>query len=122
MKTDRDMPPTQTIKPIDPPPDSSDPTAAMLKADIDSGRTGDKTEVFDPGMAMLGTCEEAGGNSLTPEQLALARKEEAKIRWSQGASKRSYAHRHTNLALYAFVGLIAVVAIVVVGAFLIDWA
>jgi hypothetical protein len=122
MKTDRDMPPTHTIKPIDPPPDSNAPTAAMLKADIDSGRTGDKTEVFDPGMAMLGTCEEAGGHPLTPEQLALARKEETKIRWSLGAAKRSYAHHHTNAALYGFVGLIAVVALIVVGAFLIDWA
>jgi hypothetical protein len=122
MQTDRDMPPTHTIKPIDQPPDSAAPTAAMLKADIDSGASGDKTEVFDPGMAMLGTCEEAGGHPLTPEQLALARREETKIRWSLGASKQSYAHRHTNLALYGFIGLIALVAILVVGALVLDWA
>ncbi len=115
MKTDRDMPPTHTIKPIDPPPDSGDPTAAMLKADIDSGRTGDKTEVFDPGMAMLGTCEEAGGHSLSPQDIAKARRLEGAQRWAQGARKRSYAHYHGNAALYAFVGFIAVVAVVIVG-------
>ena len=37
-----------TTKPIDPPPSSGRPTSAQLKADIDSGRTGDKVGVFDP--------------------------------------------------------------------------
>ncbi len=40
------------------PADAPKPNTAMLKGDIDSGRSGDKVEVFDPGMAMLGTCEE----------------------------------------------------------------
>ena len=44
-------------------------TAAMLKNDIDSGRTGEKVAVLDVGMANLGTCEEASGTPLTPQQL-----------------------------------------------------
>ncbi len=111
-----DLPPTRTIEPIDQPPASDNPTMAMLKADIDSGATGDKTEVFDPGMAMLGTCEEAGGHSLSPKDIAKARRLEGAQRWMKGAQKKSYAHYHGNAALYGFVGFIAVVALVVVGA------
>lgn len=40
--TKSDIPPTHTINPIDPPPNSDSPIAAMLKADIDSGVSGDK--------------------------------------------------------------------------------
>ena len=49
--SNRDIPPTRTIEPIDAPPDSANPTTAMLKADINSGRTGDKVEVYDPGLS-----------------------------------------------------------------------
>jgi hypothetical protein len=113
---DRNIVPHQSAQPIDTPPPSDKPTMAMLKADIDSGATGDKTEVFDPGMAMLGTCEEAGGHSLSPKDIAKARRLEGAQRWAKGAHKRGYAHYHGNVALYGFVGFIAVVAIVVVGA------
>ena len=36
------------------------PTTAMLKADIDSGSTGDKVAHYDPGLSQLGTDDEAG--------------------------------------------------------------
>lgn len=49
---------------------------AQLKDDIDSGRTGDKVAGFDPSAAPLGTDEEAGGASLTSEDVALARAQE----------------------------------------------
>jgi hypothetical protein len=80
-------------QPIAPPapPDDPDPNMAMLKGDIDSGRTGDKVPVFDPGMAMLGTCEEAAGTPLTPEQIRLARQEENKRRWRFGTRGASAA-------------------------------
>ncbi|HEX2560721.1 hypothetical protein [Phenylobacterium sp.] len=58
---------------------STEPEAhnvAQLKDDIDSGRTGDKVGGFDPGAAPLGTDEEAGGASLTSEEVALARAQE----------------------------------------------
>jgi hypothetical protein len=39
----------------------SDDTLDQLRADIDSGRTGDKVSAPDPGMAPLGTDDEAAG-------------------------------------------------------------
>jgi|GEM_PF-808438 len=49
-------------------------TVAQLKTDIDSGAAGDKTAVFDPGMANLGTGAEATGFPMTPEMVELDRK------------------------------------------------
>lgn len=114
MAYDQQMPPHGSAQPIDPPvpPDDPNPNMAMLKADIDSGRTGDKTEVFDPGMAMLGTCEEAAGTPLTPTQIRLARLEEAWRRWRLGARKTSAAHnKDDRVVRYAFGGFIAFIAV-----------
>ena len=116
MSIDRDMVPHQSALPIDTPPPSDTPTTAMLKADINSGATGDKTEVFDPGMAMLGTCEEAGGHALSPQDIAVARHHEGAQRWTKGARKRGYAHHHSSAALYGYISFIAVVAVVFVSA------
>jgi len=50
------------------------PTTQQLKADIDSGKTGDKVvEGFDLGLSTLGTDDEAAGSPNTPEQVAMAR-------------------------------------------------
>jgi hypothetical protein len=51
-------------------------TSAQLRADIDSGRTGDKVPALDPAAAPLGTDEEAAGTPTAPEMLAMARSEE----------------------------------------------
>ena len=59
------------------PPASDRPTTAMLKADIDSGATGDKVAAYDPGLSQLGTDDEAAGNAPSHERIALARKTEA---------------------------------------------
>jgi len=59
------------------PPASERPTTAMLKADIDSGATGDKVKAYDPGLSQLGTDDEAAGNAPSHERIALARKTEA---------------------------------------------
>ena len=53
-------------------------TAAMLKDDISSGRTGDKTGLPDPGAAPLGTGAEAAGTPTSREQMATARRQETK--------------------------------------------
>ena len=58
-------------------PDSENPTSAQLKADIDSGRTGDKASHGDVGAAPLGTCDEAGDTPPTPQRIKLARETEA---------------------------------------------
>src|SRR3982750_2586384 len=77
-------PPTHTVKPVDPPPPSDHPTPPMLKADIDSGRTGDKVGVFDPGLSTLGTDDEAAGRPPSPFRIALARYQETFGRWAKG--------------------------------------
>ena len=51
-------------------------TAAMLKDDIASGRTGDKQGFPDPGAAPLGTGAEAAGQPTSREQMAVARRQE----------------------------------------------
>ena len=113
-----DIPPHASAQPIDPPapPDDPRPNAAMLKADIESGCTGDKVPVFDPGMAMLGTCEEAGGAPLTLEQIKLARLEESKRRWDQAPDTSSAAHHKSDRgALLLFFGLIVFAAVAITG-------
>ncbi|MCJ2058973.1 hypothetical protein MKL09_20790 [Methylobacterium sp. J-048] len=59
------------------PPASDRPTTAMLKANIDSGATGDKVTAYDPGLSQLETDDEAAGNTPSHERIALARKTEA---------------------------------------------
>jgi hypothetical protein len=109
-----DMPRTHTIKPQDPPPDSSNPTSAMLKGDIDSGRTRDKVEVFDPGLSPLGTDDEAAGTPPRPYEIALARFQEVKARWGAGPRTGSAAHDDPDFALSGFIGFIGAVALVLV--------
>ncbi|RVU18177.1 hypothetical protein [Methylobacterium oryzihabitans] len=127
--TRSDVPPTRTIEPIDTPPDGGRPTSAQLKADIDSGRTGDKVPVFDPGLSPLGTDDEAAGHPPTQERVALARASEshanrtepAGVRGAgvQGAGgKPSDAHHTRSRALPLFLGFIALAAVVVVVAVL----
>ncbi|NBJ10507.1 hypothetical protein [Microvirga arsenatis] len=112
-----DIPRTHTIKPMDEPPMTKGSTTAQLKGDINSGRTGDKNEVFDPGLSPLGTDEEAGGSPLKPEQVDLARRQESTDRWQNGNDKDSYAHQHSRKALYGYVGFIGLVLVLFVGAF-----
>ena len=71
-----DPPPPGNL-PVETPPDSDRPTTAMLKADINSGATGDKVAAYDPGLSQLGTDDEAAGNAPSHERIALARKTEA---------------------------------------------
>lgn len=49
------------------------PNVSMLKADIESGRTGDKNPVADPGLSMLGTDDEAAGTPNGPDRIRDAR-------------------------------------------------
>jgi len=63
---------------------SSSENAARLRADIDSGRTGDKVPAADPTAAPLGTYEEAAGASPAPETIAQVRQQEPRGRTSRG--------------------------------------
>jgi hypothetical protein len=71
-----DPPPPGNIT-VATPPVADRPTTAMLKADIDSGRTGDKVAHYDPGLSQLGTDDEAAGNPPSHDRVALARATEA---------------------------------------------
>ena len=53
------------------------PNTAQLKDAIDTGKTGDKVAFPDPAAAPLGTDDEAGGNSPTPEQIRMAAEQES---------------------------------------------
>ncbi|MCG7393186.1 hypothetical protein MHY87_09735 [Microvirga sp. ACRRW] len=114
---DRDIPRTYTIMPVAAPPMTAGSTSAQLKGDIDSGRTGDKNPVLDPGLSPLGTDDEAAGTSPSPEQVDLARRQESVDRWKNDNDKDSYAHQNSRKALYAYVGFIALVLVVFAGAF-----
>ena len=113
------IPRTHTIKPMDAPPLTEGSNSAQLKADIDSGRTGDKNEVFDPGLSPLGTDDEAAGFTPTPERVDLARRQENANRWETNNDRDGYAHKNSGSrkALYGFVGFIGLLVVVFVGAF-----
>jgi hypothetical protein len=55
---------------------SSGDTVDQLRADIDSGRTGDKVAATDPAAAPLGADEEAAGTPLQLDAVRLARRQE----------------------------------------------
>ena len=63
-------------------------TTERLRADIDSGRTGDKVAASDPAAAPLGTDDEAAGTSPRPEDVALARRHELKLDGRQSDEKK----------------------------------
>lgn len=88
-------------------------TVAQLKADIDSGRTGDKVAGSDVGLAPLGTDDEAAGRPPSAARVALARWDEARRRWSKGSSRASDAAPSDEpWIVAAFLGFVAVAAVV----------
>lgn len=89
-------------------------TVLQLKDDIDSGRTGDKNAAADPGMASLGTCDEAAGTPASPERVAMAREQEQKI----GRIATAGDKPKTNFPILALIGTVVVVAVVIVVFFL----
>jgi hypothetical protein len=112
VATNSDVPPTPTVKPVDPPPPSDQPTSAMLKADIDSGRTGDKVGVLDPGLSSLGTDDEAAGRPPSPFRIALARYQETLQQWSSGRPDAGAAHQDQDGGLAVFLGLVVTIGVV----------
>jgi hypothetical protein len=50
----------------------TEPTADLLRYEIDRGRGGDKVDASDPAVAPLGTDDEAGGSPPTPAQIKQA--------------------------------------------------
>lgn len=63
-------------------------TVAQLKADIDGGRTMDKVAHPDPAAAPLGTDDEAGGYTPSPEQIGAARIQETQSQTAQKPDRK----------------------------------
>jgi hypothetical protein len=99
---------------MDAPPDAARPTTAMLKGDVDSGRTGDKNPVFDPGLSPLGTDDEAAGRPPSALRVALARRYESVGRWTKGSRKTGAAHHKHDGVPVVFIGFILAVALALV--------
>ena len=86
----------------------------QLKADIDSGKTGDKTpEGFDLGLSPLGTDDEAAGTPNTAQQIAAARALERADAPRPPPEQSAYETRSARPAVWivvgAFVALLAVI-------------
>ncbi|MFC4175717.1 hypothetical protein ACFOYU_27165 [Microvirga sp. GCM10011540] len=97
---------------MEPPPASERPTSAMLKGDIDSGRTGDKNPVFDPGLSPLGTDDEAAGTPPSARRIAIARHYENLERWMRGGWKAGATHNKHDGFPVVFVSFIGVVGLI----------
>lgn len=105
-----ETPPAPANIAVETPPDSRRPTTAMLKADIDSGRTGDKISHYDVGLSQLGTDDEAAGNAPSHERVALARKTE-----SAPANLRAAANPEgrKSWVMPLFIGFAALVPVII---------
>lgn len=101
-----DPPPPGNLR-VDTPPGTERPTTAMLKGDIDSGRTGDKVPHYDPGLSQLGTDDEAAGRPPSPERIAAARASEAA---RPGVRALADPHGRRGWVMPAFVAFIAAAA------------
>lgn len=85
------------------------PTTQQLKADIDSGNTGDKAvQGFDLGLSTLGTDDEAAGSPNTPEQVALARALEKRDAPRPPAEQSANVSRPGMPVLWIVTGVFAV--------------
>jgi hypothetical protein len=73
-------------------------TVEQLRADIDSGRTGDKVSAPDPAMAPLGTNDEAAGSPPSPAAIALTRRTE-NSRPHQSAPQTGLGHAWILIAI-----------------------
>jgi hypothetical protein len=85
-------------------------TMAQLRADIDSGRTGDKVAAVDHAAAPLGTDEEAAGTPVAADIVARAREYECNRNSSWEMTSAHQVMPHWTLpALGLIAGLVAVV-------------
>ena len=80
------------------PPES----AARLRAEIDSGRTGDKVPAADPAAAPLGTDEEAAGTPTAPEAIAQARQRET-LGQHAPRPRRGLGHAWVQIVIVALI-------------------
>ncbi|WP_419953003.1 hypothetical protein [Methylobacterium sp.] len=107
-----ETPPPPADLAVESPTDSDRPTSAMLKADIDSGRTGDKIPHYDVGLSPLGTDDEAAGNTPSKERIAMARGTEAASPRVQATAR---ATGRDSWVMPLYIGLVVLAAVVIGG-------
>jgi hypothetical protein len=83
-------------------------TTEQLRADIDSGRTGDTVATIDTAAAPLGTDDEAAGTPPTARAIALARSHEVKYAHDRGDQRKASA-------ALVYTAVLAVIATLLVG-------
>ncbi len=104
-----ETPPPPADRVPDAPPPSQAPTVSQLKAEIDSGRTGDKSPAHDPGLSPLGTDDEAAGRPADASRIALARTAETGPRRSRAARMHT-GHGANRWVMPVYIGVILAVA------------
>ncbi len=77
-------------------PDGPITNSAQLKAEINSGQTGDKVAHFDAAASPLGTDDEAGPAEVTPERVAMSRAGEARAGAAAGGTDASRTRNTTD--------------------------
>ena len=97
---------------LEAPVSSERSTTAQLKAEIDSGRTGDKIPAHDPGLSPLGTDDEAAGTPADASRVSLAREEETRPR-RRRASRMQTGHGANRWVMPAYYGVMVVVALAI---------
>ena len=107
-----ETPPPPADRVPEAPPPSRDPTLPQLKAEIDSGRTGDKNPAQDPGLSPFGTDDEAAGRSAETSRIALAREAETTPRRSR-ASRMHTSHGANRWVMPTYIGIVLAVAVVI---------
>jgi hypothetical protein len=73
-----------------------------LRAEIDSGRTGDKVPAADPAAAPLGTDADAAGTPTAPEAIAQARQRET-VRQQAPRPRRGFGHAWVHIVLVVLI-------------------
>lgn len=107
-----ETPPPPADRVPDAPAASARPTSAQLKAEIDSGRTGDKIPAHDPGLSPLGTDDEAAGSPADASRVALARNEETRPR-RRRAARMATGHGANRWVMPAYYGVVVAAAVAV---------
>jgi hypothetical protein len=83
-------------------------TAAQLRSDIDHGRTRDKVDATDLAAAPLGTDDEAAGTPPSPDELALAARNEPREDIPTDVNRSAPTARHYPLPPVVLAVLIGV--------------
>jgi len=84
-------------------------TTERLRADIDTGRTGDKVAASDPAAAPLGTDDEAAGRPASEHSVARARGNEVKM------DEPHEAHERGIGSAWILIGFVALLSLAVLG-------